>query len=227
MGLRHALTALAEQWEDIRERLPSDEFGEVRGLVDEFAREGDREMAEEIAEEIADLLRVRLPAGHPFLVALYEREERLVPGPARRAAELASWLRLAEPLRDLVSGRSSPTADEVERAATAWLLDAPALGVDELRASGQDPEDPDLIRLDGADGSGRWPAFQFGTDGSAVPVVRVVNRLLDAADDPFGAADWWLGDNGGLGDAPARLIGSIPDERLIAAARAEIRGGVE
>ncbi len=50
-----------------------------------------------------------------------------------------------------------------------------------------------------------------------------INRILEAADDPFGAAGWWLGDNGWLGGAPARLIGRLPDERLLAAARAETR----
>jgi hypothetical protein len=34
-------------------------------------------------------------------------------------------------------------------------------------------------------------------------------------------ADWWLGRNGQLGDAPARLIGRVPDDVLVAAARAE------
>ena len=55
---------------------------------------------------------------------------------------------------------------------------------------------------------------------TARPVVRAVNRILDAAGDPLGAADWWLGGNGRLGGAPARLLGTVPDERLIDAARA-------
>ncbi|GLW61885.1 hypothetical protein Arub01_01290 [Actinomadura rubrobrunea] len=222
MGLRHALTVLAEQWDDIRDRLSAEDVAEVRALVEEFAREGDRAASEEIAEEIADLLRDLLPGDHPFLAALRGREERLAPDRARRAADLAAWFRLAEPLRArLVGADPPPTADEVERAAAERLLAVPALGADELRAGGQDPGDPDLIRLDAADGSVRWPDFQFAPDGSVPPVVRTVNRILDASGDPFGAADWWLGANGWLGAVPARLIGSVPDERLIAAARAE------
>lgn len=223
MGLRHALVVLAEQWGDIRNRLSPAEFDEVHALVDEFTREGDRVASEELAEEIADLLRDRLPADHPFLAALRAREERLAPdpGPARRAAELDAWLRLAEPLRVRISGRVVPTAREVEREAEAWLLDAPALEAEELRTYGLDPADPDLIRLDRPNGEGRWPAFQFGPDGSPLRIVREINRILDAADDPFGAADWWLGDNGMLGGVPADLIGQRPDEELIAAARAE------
>jgi len=221
MGLRHALTVLAEQWDDIRDRLPSAEFDTVSELVDEFTREGDRVISEEIAEEIADLLRARLPKDHPFLAALRGGEERLAPDPARRAAELTTWLRLTEPLRARLDGGLAPTAEEVERAATRWLLDAPALSADELLARGLDPEDPDLIRLAGAEGTGRWPSFQFAPDGSASRVVRTINRILEAAADPAGAADWWLGENARLGDAPARLIGTLADDELIAAARAE------
>jgi hypothetical protein len=221
MGLRQALTVLAEQWDDVRDRLSSEEFGAVSGLVDEFTREGDRVISEEIAEEIADLLRARLPNDHPFLVALRGHEERLAPDPARRAAEPAAWFRLTEPLRARVGDVLSPTAEEVERAATRWLLDVPALGADELRAHGLDPGDPDLIRLDDADGAGRWPSFQFASDGAPLRIVRTINRILAASDDPFGAADWWLGAHAGLGDAPVRLIGRLPDGELIAAARAE------
>jgi hypothetical protein len=221
MGLRQALTVLAEQWDDIRGRLSSGEFGAVSELVDEFTREGDRVISEEIAEEIADLLRARLPKDHPFLAALRGPQERLAPDPARRAAELAAWFRLTEPLRARLGDAGSPTAEEVERAATRWLLDAPALGADELRAHGLDPGDPELIRLDDGDGAGRWPSFQFGSDGVPLRVVRTINRILEASDDPFGAADWWLGANARLGDAPVRLIGRLPDGELIAAARAE------
>jgi hypothetical protein len=101
----------------------------------------------------------------------------------------------------------------------AWLLAATALSADELRARGQDPGDRDLILLRRADGSEQWPAFQFERDGAPPTVVRTINRILDAANDPFGVADWWLGESGWLGDAPARLIGRVPDDLLIAVAR--------
>lgn len=224
MGLRHALGVLAEEWADIRDRLGAEEFGEVSGLVVEFTREGDLVASEELAEEIADRLRERLPRDHPFLVALRGREERLAPDPARRAAELSSWFRLAAPLRERLGAPPAPTPEEVEREAARWLLQAPALDAGALRARGLDPGDPGLIRLDDEDGTGRWPAFQFAPDGSPLRVVLEVNRILEAADDPFGAADWWLGDNGRLGAVPARLIGDVPDDELVAAARAEAGG---
>ncbi|MEU8147476.1 hypothetical protein [Nonomuraea sp. NPDC048901] len=223
MGLRGALTVLAEQWDDIHDRLSAQEFAKLSSLVDEFVREGDRAIAEEIAEDLADRLRKQLPHDHPFVEALSGPVERWAPTPARRAKDLAAWLRLADPLRARLVGGPVTTADEVDRAAVSELLAAPALRADELTANGQDPEDPGLIRLEDADGSPCWPAFQFAGDGSPLPIVLSINQILEAADDPFGAAGWWLGDNGRLGGAPARLIGRLPDERLLAAARAETR----
>ncbi|MEV4894482.1 hypothetical protein AB0K48_34365 [Nonomuraea sp. NPDC055795] len=220
MGLRSALTVLAEQWEEIRGRLPAAEFAEISDLVDEFTREGDQEVSEEIVEEIADLLRARLPHDHSFLSALTDRSERLAPNPERRAEHLADWLRLSEHLRVRL-GRQGPTAAEVERDIMARMRAVPALRADELIANGQDPADPALIRLTTADGTPSWPAFQFAADGSSLPIVRSINQVLEAAGDPLGAADWWLGDNGRLGDAPIRLLGRIPDGQLIAAARNE------
>ena len=220
MGLRHALAVLAEQWDDIGTRLSPGEFDEVAALVVEFTREGDRVASEEIAEEVGDLLRTRLPADHPFRVALREREERLAPSPSRQAAALARWLSLADPLRARLR-EPSPAAKEVEHASTARLLAAPALNADELRTDGRDP---DLIRLDDADGAGHWPTFQFAADGSPLRIVRTVNRILGASEDPLGVADWWLGENGWLGGAPAQLIGRLPDDQLIAAARAATAG---
>ena len=39
------------------------------------------------------------------------------------------------------------------------------------------------------------------------PDLRILLRLLDADDDPFGVADWWLGRNAWLEGVPADLIG--------------------
>ena len=51
-------------------------------------------------------------------------------------------------------------------------------------------------------------------------MVRAVNDLLDAAGDPVGAADWWLSRNAWLGGQPSLLIGRVPDDYLVRAARA-------
>ncbi|WP_344474298.1 hypothetical protein [Nonomuraea monospora] len=214
MGLRQAMAVLAEQWHDIHSRLSPEAIEALSDLAGRLLREDDQEAAEEIAHEIAGLLRRRLPGDHPFSVALRERTER-------RAGVAEPSLPLAE-LRALLSHTPSPA--EVEREAVARLLAAPALTAAELRALGQNPGDPALIRLQDDDGAGRWPAFQFDADGTPLPLVRLINGILEAFDDPLGAASWWLSDNGWLGDAPARLIGRVPDEQLIAAARSETAG---
>jgi hypothetical protein len=50
--------------------------------------------------------------------------------------------------------------------------------------------------------------------------VRAINTLLNAAGDPIGVADWWLSRNGWLGTRPSDLLGRVPDEVLLSAARA-------
>jgi hypothetical protein len=113
-----------------------------------------------------------------------------------------------------------PSPGEVTFWVGKWLLGQHALTEDDLRERGLAPDDPDLIRLERRDGGEQWPAFQFGADGAPHPLVKTVNRLLDADEDPWGAADWWLGHNQWLDDVPVRLIGQDQDDRVIAAARA-------
>jgi hypothetical protein len=48
----------------------------------------------------------------------------------------------------------------------------------------------------------------------------MVNDLLDVANDPVGAADWWLSRNAWLDGQPSQLIGVVPDDHLLRAARA-------
>ncbi|MFJ8434686.1 hypothetical protein ACIQ9P_25640 [Kitasatospora sp. NPDC094019] len=103
-----------------------------------------------------------------------------------------------------------------------WLLAADSVSAADYRAGGHDPTDPDLIRLTDRQGTVRLPSFQFdGASGRPLPVVVAVNRLLDADDDPWGVADWWLGANAWLDAVPAHLLGTSGEHGLLAAARAE------
>ncbi|MFB6979227.1 hypothetical protein [Streptomyces scopuliridis] len=91
---------------------------------------------------------------------------------------------------------------------------------------------PGLIRLrgesagraPGARGVDRIPSFQFSDAATPWPVVVTVNGLLEAARDPWGAADWWLSANGYLGVAPAELLGGGQDGHLVGTARYLVEG---
>jgi hypothetical protein len=223
MSLQRAMAVLAERWQEIYAGLDAGSAGQLRELAAQFVAEGDQATSFDMAADIMNLLRKRLPAAHPVRMALAEREDRLLDQDslsdrASRAAAVSAWFRLAEPLRARL-GIPAPTVGDVMRESSERLLAAPALTAEEVLHRGHDPSDPDLVQLDRGDGTQQWPVFQFEPHGGIRDVVRAINRILVADEDPFGAADWWLGRNGLLGDAPARLIGHVPDDLLIAAAR--------
>lgn len=92
------------------------------------------------------------------------------------------------------------------------LLAAPALTAPP--EEGPDAHDPRLVRLRGVGGAVLLPAFQFRSPRQPWPVVLAVNEVLDAARDPWGAADWWLSPNAWLTAAPASLLGSGREAEL-------------
>lgn len=205
MNLRQALAALAADWDGVRARLAPGDYTHLVALVVEFSTETSPDVAADIAEDIAVLLTDALPAEHPVRRELSAPESRFSTG-----AE-ADWDLGATLHGCLLSGPGPKVPSQV--------LEAEAVGEAEVRARGVATDDPGLIRLEHQDGD-RWPAFQFGPSGQPLQVVRTVNRLLDATDDPWGAADWWLGENAWLDGVPARLLGQVADQVLIDAARA-------
>lgn len=69
-----------------------------------------------------------------------------------------------------------------------------------------------LVALPSQDGI-RYPKFQFRPDRTDVyEVVRTVNTLLDAKNNPWGAVSWWLFPNDRLGDCPANLVAETQDD---------------
>jgi hypothetical protein len=50
------------------------------------------------------------------------------------------------------------------------------------------------------------PAFQFDPEGRVLAAAAIVNEILDARDDPWGAASWWLTPHATLGGIPADLV---------------------
>ncbi|WP_225826716.1 hypothetical protein [Streptomyces naphthomycinicus] len=155
-----------------------------------------------------------LPLDHPVRRRLDGSRGLMAPpgpGTVAGAQELAAWFRLPSPVREPAHGGDREQGR---------LLREPALSADEarIRCGGAPP--PELIRLrDPRDGD-RYPEFQFApAGGTPHGVVLEVNRLLLADIDPWGAAAWWFSGNTWLGGAPAALLGRLPDQRLVGAAR--------
>lgn len=211
MAVEQAILALRDHWDDVVFRLGPVNSRSLRGLVEELGGPDHRRAV----TAIADLLVEELPPDHPVRRALAQGY-LFAPAGADWSALKVSLHALAWPLPDADPGPGgSILADVVAR-----LLRAPALTEDEVRRRGADPADPGLIRLDRPGGGGQWPQFQFAADGGPLPVVRAVNQLLQAASDPVGAADWWLSRNAWLDGQPSSLIGVVPDDYLVRAARA-------
>ncbi len=66
-----------------------------------------------------------------------------------------------------------------------------------------------------------YPAFQFDPERRDVfAEVRAVNERLEAADDPWGVASWWIARHARLGARPADFVGTRRANDLVAAAEA-------
>lgn len=223
MRIRELLAALARRWAEVNALLRPQEAGRLGDLVAAFVAEAIPNRVHRRAEDIVDLLTEHLPDGHPLLLILEEPTTRLA-NPSTDHVELAAWQTVAAALRvRLPEQRPAPTVEQVAAGASAWLLAAPALTEDQVRARGHNPDDPHLIRLDRPDGGAQWPAFQFHRPGT----VHWINTILHADDDPWGAADWWLGENSWLGGVPAELFerDGVSDDELVAAAHDELAEG--
>ena len=230
MGIGLALAVLAERWDEVESLVEPPKWADFVQAVARFAAAPDEAGRRAAAFNLIERLSVALPPDHPVLAALAGEDTRLSgPGSIDYAIVAAALgRRIATPTPDDRAAQppsrsephtppEAPSADEVASGAQSHLLNLPCVTAGWLRMRGHDPRIRDLIRL-GADGA--LPAFQFDADGTPRPVVLAVNRLLDADDDPWGAADWWSGANAWLGSAPADLIGHGQDDVLVAAAEA-------
>jgi hypothetical protein len=69
-------------------------------------------------------------------------------------------------------------------------------------------EESSLLGLPGRSGY-RYPRFQIDPRKKRLhPEVAEVNRILEAAADPWGVASWWMSPNDRLGVPPMDLVGS-------------------
>jgi hypothetical protein len=220
------LRVLADHWDSVTGELPGPDLDRFRGLVERVSAAATAADREDATDELIDFLMRALRRDHVVRRAIadsarFRSAQALADPPDAPGREPGEEAVLAELRRLLDAVRETPEA--ILRAAEARLLAAPAVSAAELRARGGDPEQAHLISLAGPDGP-RLPVFQFDAMGRPLPVVLGINALLDAGDDPWGVADWWLGRNAWLGQAPAESLGRIADDVLLAAARAIVGG---
>lgn len=210
------IALLHRHWAQTLVELGSDERAQLLRRVTELGDAVGRGPTRRAAREVGRMLHV-MPEHHPVGAALRDgvRYAERDPG----GGVVVDRDRLGDLLGFLAG--PPPTAEEVLDTTRQRLLHAPARGADAVIAAVTDAAADDLIRLHDPELGDRYPEFQFvPTTGELRPVVRQVNRLLLAGQDPWGAADWWLGDNEWLDGVPAELLDVAPDELVLAAARA-------
>jgi hypothetical protein len=221
--LADVLHSLAEHWEFVTGRLDRDGQDRLRRLVAIAAAE--RTGPDERTEAVLDIIDVVLPVlpdKHPLELAIGGKRSAPATLERKLSPTLAELRAIVGDLRGLedIGGPAGPDP-QPEAAEGVWtgvrdrLLAAPMVTAAEVGAAGP------LIRLDDG-GRTVLPAFQFGPDGRPYGVVLAVNEVLDAADDPWGAADWWLLPNSWLRAIPADLVGRVEDLTLLDTAEREV-----
>lgn len=219
MAEHAVLRVLVYYWAVIVAALNPATSERLRGLASNASHHelSDRDRAE-ISDRIEELLIEELPADHPARVEL-RSHDTLLYADGGEAAPTSEVDLLAALSARLIAEPDDPNELllEVERR----LLAEPALSKAAVRSAGQDPAQPNLVRLAHPDGTVVLPAFQFDPDVRPHPVVLQVNETLNADGDPWGVASWWLGKHSWLAAKPAELIGQDQDDKLLTAARAE------
>ncbi|MFG2784418.1 DUF3168 domain-containing protein [Streptomyces prunicolor] len=235
------IAALTRDRQAILEKLTSEDRNHLDALLDLAAEGGDERRQKAVTRAVAAHLRAALPEDEVRAAV-----ERRFTGPTSAPphellAAFASFSGRSAAPHSTGSAAPHSTGSTVPHAAGSAgphgtepapvgnteaqpspyerLLAAPALTEDDLRDNfGVEATAPELIRLRRRDGTERLPAFQFDGTGRPREVVVAVNRMLGAAEDPWGVADWWLGPNPWLAATPAALLGKGLDGQLLAAA---------
>jgi hypothetical protein len=212
LAVQHIIAALVEDWDRVYRLLDEQARAVLRQYVTSMAEAQTPRQRTTSANKVVQLLMSHVPED-PVLDVKGRRFGR-----AAQPADIDSALiLLSRTLHSRTAGGGARTADE-RILANRWET------AHALRRRGVDPDIPDLIRLDRADGSRAVPTFQFDEHGAPIPVVLRVNQVLGAYDDPWGVADWWLSTNVWLHEPPFALVGRTPDHLLVAAAVTAVEG---
>ncbi|MGW4232458.1 hypothetical protein ACWEF9_24760 [Streptomyces sp. NPDC004980] len=220
------LAALERDFDAVRSSLDEPDRVELDRLLAMFANAPDEQGAEAVGEAVVLHLSRALSRDDRDRLRLHSGTAELDRTALR---ELASRFDYRGPFAGVpTAGPAAPVPSPQPAAgATPWerirarLLSEASLSEEQVELIlGQDPWRTDLIRLTDPAGEVRLPTFQFGLDGAPLPVVLSINQELRADLDPWGVADWWLGRNHWLDTPPAHALGRIPDDELMAVARA-------
>ncbi|WNV85317.1 hypothetical protein [Umezawaea sp. Da 62-37] len=201
--------ALAEQWDRVNAELDAGDRALLQDLVERLAN-ALPDSRPELRAEIRSLLFAKLEENDPVVVTGRRFSEP-------RAAEEVVLAAATTRIRLLLTHLKPWPA---HRRILATACESASV----LRRRGIDPDLPDLIRLDREDGTVAVPSFQFDAEGAPVELVLRVNRVLEAWEDPWGVADWWLSRNTWLNRPPVELLPESEDTLVMAAALALVEG---
>ncbi|HEX8645751.1 MAG TPA: hypothetical protein VF715_02545 [Thermoleophilaceae bacterium] len=167
--------------------------------------------------EVVGTLLAHVPEDDPAWEALLESSERTT---ATAEPYSVTWgamrLRLAIEMAelDLPQEKRPSNPDEIAQAAEERIWTVPMVTPHHPRATRGG-----LLVLTRA-GDEMAPAFQLDEQGRVLGAAAEVNMLLDADDDPWGVASWWLTPHAGLHVIPADALRVGDGQRVIAAALA-------
>jgi len=201
---------------------------DVKQLVRKMSRKG------ALSQEDAGVLIETLARG-PLGVRAEVANQVVVLVRAAQSAESITRRIAGEPKQVIGAERLLRDAllrGEVEqRVFEEAMLEAEAAGqVLGSRAKSNPRQYPNKLRKDGVllgvphGNRFLFLAFQFDTKRRRIhPVVQEVNLLLEAKNDPFGVASWWITPSERLGGRPPKdLIGRNDEEQIRALAEAEL-----
>jgi hypothetical protein len=214
VALPEALLFAARSWPTLREQMEPQELELIRHQLAAAVHGGAWDPA-----LLVQTLFGRQEESYAGWEALADRPARgaaTLEPPMLVASAAALRLRVEEDVLAALEaerpGEASPEQVEREAEERLWVVpmrSAPAVG-----------EDAAVVVLERA-GERFAPTFQFaGEEGGVASGVAEVNRLLDASEDPWGAASWWLTPHAALHAIPADALRVGEGEIVLAAARA-------
>jgi len=189
MAISDALEELTKRWPDIARHLSRDEISSIRRQLAAFVHG--------VPWEPSSILTTAMtgqPDDHPVWEALLATGTRREGSPSLPLTVAAIQLRFAI---EIDNATEAPEPESVENAAEERIMLAPM--------TDSDSHQPSLLVIP-HDGGRLAPAFQFSDIGELLDHVAEINRLLDAAHEPWGAASWWLSPHPTLHGIPADLI---------------------